>query len=87
LGISIKTFVKVLKEGEIPGRKIGREWKFSRKALVDWVGGARAKDFLRVRKKKHPPAETKRETPPSQPRTRPASPRGRMSDTFSIEED
>lgn len=46
LGVSTKTFAKVLREGEIPGRKIGREWKFSRQALVDWVAEGRSCDFF-----------------------------------------
>lgn len=46
LGVSTKTFAKVLREGEIPGRKIGREWKFSRQALIDWVAAGKSKDFL-----------------------------------------
>ena len=36
-GVSIKTFIKLLKEEKVPGRKIGREWRFSRKALIDWL--------------------------------------------------
>lgn len=35
--VSIKTFIKLLKEEKVPGRKIGREWRFSRNALVDWL--------------------------------------------------
>ena len=46
LGVSVKTFSKVLREGDVPGRKVGREWKFSRQALVDWIGGARSRSFL-----------------------------------------
>ncbi|MBM4015232.1 MAG: helix-turn-helix domain-containing protein [Planctomycetes bacterium] len=46
LGVSTKTFQKVLREGEMPGRKVGREWKFSRKALEAWIGAGRSKDFL-----------------------------------------
>ena len=34
----MKTFNKVLHSENIPARKIGREWKFSRRALIDWVG-------------------------------------------------
>ena len=48
LGVSLKTFQKVLREGEVPGRKIGREWKFSRRALIAWVGDGRSADFLDV---------------------------------------
>lgn len=35
--VSVKTFIKLLKEEKVPARKIGREWRFSRKALVDWL--------------------------------------------------
>jgi excisionase family DNA binding protein len=47
LGVSIKTFNKVLHAEEMPARKIGREWKFSRKALVEWVGSGRSSQFYR----------------------------------------
>ena len=46
LGVSVKTFSKVLRDGDVPGRKVGREWKFSRQALIDWIGGARSAEFL-----------------------------------------
>jgi len=46
LGVSAKTFQKVLREGDVPGRKVGREWKFSRLALTEWIGRGRSKDFL-----------------------------------------
>ena len=35
--VSIKTFIKLLKEEKVPARKIGREWRFSRQALVQWL--------------------------------------------------
>jgi excisionase family DNA binding protein len=54
LGVSIKTFSKVLREGEVPGRKVGREWKFSRTALIAWVGSSRSRAFLDVAEE--PPA-------------------------------
>lgn len=46
LGVSSKTFARVLRDGEIPGRKVGREWKFSRRALEAWIGNSRSADFL-----------------------------------------
>jgi len=46
LGVSIKTFSKVLREGDVPGRKVGREWKFSRQALIEWVSARTSRDFL-----------------------------------------
>lgn len=47
LGVSVKTFNKVLHSESIPARKIGREWKFSRQALIDWVGSGSSKQFYR----------------------------------------
>ena len=47
LGVSVKTFNKVLHTESIPGRKIGREWKFSRQALIEWIGAGRSDDFYR----------------------------------------
>lgn len=47
LGVSIKTFNKVLHSGDMPARKIGREWKFSRRALIDWVGSGRSSEFYK----------------------------------------
>ena len=46
LGVSVKTFSKVLRQGDVPGRKVGREWKFSRQALIDWIGGSRSGSYL-----------------------------------------
>ena len=46
LGVSVKTFAKVLREEDVPGRKVGREWKFSRRALIDWVGSAHSRSYL-----------------------------------------
>lgn len=47
LGVSVKTFNKVLHSQSIPARKIGREWKFARRALIDWVGSGRSDEFYR----------------------------------------
>ena len=47
LGVSVKTFNKVLHSQSIPARKIGREWKFSRSALIHWVGSGRSDQFYR----------------------------------------
>jgi len=45
LEISVKTFQKLLREETIPARKIGREWRFSRQALIDWIGKGSSKDY------------------------------------------
>jgi excisionase family DNA binding protein len=47
LGVSIKTFNKVLHTQNLPARKIGREWKFSRSALIAWVGSGNSAAFYR----------------------------------------
>lgn len=47
LGVSIKTFNKVLHSQSLPARKIGREWKFSRSALIAWVGSGNSSAFYR----------------------------------------
>ena len=36
-GVSVKTFIKLLREEKVPARKIGREWRFSRSALINWL--------------------------------------------------
>lgn len=37
LGVSEKTLIKLLREEHIPARKIGREWRFSKEALINWI--------------------------------------------------
>ncbi len=54
LGVSVKTFNKVLHTENLPARKIGREWKFSRAALIDWVGAGRSNEFYRDEKAPQP---------------------------------
>ncbi len=54
LGVSVKTFNKVLHTENLPARKIGREWKFSRQALIEWVGAGRSNEFYRDEKVRPP---------------------------------
>lgn len=44
-GVSIKTFIKLLREEDVPARKIGREWRFSRTALIDWLSKGSSKMY------------------------------------------
>lgn len=37
LQVSQNTLRKLIQEGQIPARKVGREWRFSRQVLLDWV--------------------------------------------------
>lgn len=44
-GVSIKTFIKLLREEDVPARKIGREWRFSKQALIDWLAKGSSKMY------------------------------------------
>lgn len=37
LGFKVYTIREKVKAGEIPGRKVGKEWRFTRSALLDWI--------------------------------------------------
>ncbi|TYQ16431.1 UNVERIFIED_CONTAM: excisionase family DNA binding protein [Acetivibrio alkalicellulosi] len=43
--VSVKTFIKLLKEEKVPARKIGREWRFSRQALIEWLSKGESHDY------------------------------------------
>jgi excisionase family DNA binding protein len=71
LGVSVKTFNKVLHTQDLPARKIGREWKFSRRALIEWVGSGRSKDFYNAADGSTPAARSEAPDRPIRPeRTR-----------------
>ena len=40
LQIDSKTVRSLAARGELPGRRIGRHWRFSRRAILDWLAGA-----------------------------------------------
>ncbi|HYH03765.1 MAG TPA: methyltransferase domain-containing protein, partial [Bacillota bacterium] len=44
--VSTKTFLKLLREENIPARKIGREWRFSRNALLTWLAAGNSQDYI-----------------------------------------
>lgn len=44
--VSTKTFMKMLREEDLPARKIGREWRFSQKALLDWIAGGHSQQYV-----------------------------------------
>lgn len=46
LGVSEKTLIKLLREEHIPARKIGREWRFSRDALLKWMAAGDSIDYI-----------------------------------------
>jgi excisionase family DNA binding protein len=84
LGISTKTFAKVLRTEDLPGRKVGREWKFSRSALLAWVGSGRTREFKDESEDGEAPAHTI-----AQPRHAADTDRKRplARDAFSADED
>ena len=45
LSVSEKTLIKLLKEENIPARKIGREWRFSKTAIIQWLGSGDSMDY------------------------------------------
>jgi excisionase family DNA binding protein len=42
LGFAPYTIRQKARMGQIPGRKIGGEWRFSKRALLEWLSGPRA---------------------------------------------
>lgn len=47
LQVSEKTLIKILAEQDIPGRKLGNKWIFSKDALVRWVSEGRSREYTR----------------------------------------
>lgn len=45
-GVSERTMIKLLREERIPARKIGREWRFSKTALLQWLGEGDSVNYL-----------------------------------------
>jgi excisionase family DNA binding protein len=39
LQVDARTVRSLAARGELPGRKLGREWRFSRRAVLDWLAG------------------------------------------------
>ncbi len=70
LGVSLKTFNKVLHSEDVPARKIGREWKFARRALIEWVGSGRASQFYREEREEAEGPEPAATLVPEKPRAR-----------------
>ena len=46
LGVSEKTLIKLLREEHIPARKIGREWRFSKQALINWLSTGDSTNYI-----------------------------------------
>jgi excisionase family DNA binding protein len=46
LGVSTSTIYHLAQQGEIPATRVGREWRFSRQNLVQWVANGTEADQL-----------------------------------------
>lgn len=46
LGVSTRTIYSLARKGEIPAMRVGREWRFARRNLVDWVANSSKADQL-----------------------------------------
>jgi excisionase family DNA binding protein len=40
LRVELSTLLELVERGEVPGRKLGDEWRFSRTAVIAWLGGS-----------------------------------------------
>lgn len=39
LSVHVRTIYRLVKNGEIPGRKVGGSWRFRKDALDEWLSG------------------------------------------------
>jgi excisionase family DNA binding protein len=39
LQVSVRTLQRMVKTGDVPGRRVGRQWRFDRDQLKEWVRG------------------------------------------------
>ncbi len=39
LSVHVRTLYRLVKKGEIPGRKVGGSWRFKKDALDAWLSG------------------------------------------------
>jgi excisionase family DNA binding protein len=46
LGVSARTIYNLAREGRIPATRVGREWRFARQNLIDWVANGGQADQL-----------------------------------------
>ena len=40
LRVEAPALAELAERGKVPGRKLGGEWRFSRRALLDWLAGS-----------------------------------------------
>jgi len=62
-GVSERTMIKLLREERIPARKIGREWRFNKSALLDWLGKGDSINYLNQTEQYRVASDTKATIP------------------------
>lgn len=62
-GVSERTMIKLLREERIPARKIGREWRFSKSALLNWLGEGSSINYLNQTEQYRIASDTKADMP------------------------
>lgn len=62
-GVSERTMIKLLREERIPARKIGREWRFSKAALLKWLGEGDSVNYLNQIEQYRVATDTKTDMP------------------------
>lgn len=48
LGVSTRTIYNLVRNGDIPAMRIGREWRFARRNIIDWVANGSEADKLKI---------------------------------------
>lgn len=52
--VSRETVIREARAGRLPGRRIGKEWRFSRSALLEWLAlGPDREDIERYKRDDH----------------------------------
>lgn len=55
LGVSTWTVYQLARKGEMPGTRVGKEWRFVRASLIQWVAnGAQANQLQKLLSKARP---------------------------------
>jgi excisionase family DNA binding protein len=47
LKIPVSTVYRLAQQGRIPANKVGRQWRFYRPALIEWIGPALPNHLLK----------------------------------------
>ncbi len=46
LRISVHTAYRLAEQGKLPGRKVGKHWRFHRDVIIEWLATHREEDAL-----------------------------------------